>query len=72
MPFYRFELVNTKSIEDEGGTDLDDDIEAMDSADMLARRILEERPDLKNRHYYILVTNEDGEEIVRLPLEVIH
>lgn len=72
MPFYRFDLVNTKSIEDEGGTELEDDIEAMDSADMLARRILKERPDLKNRHYYILVTNEDGEEIVRLPLAIIH
>lgn len=72
MPFYRFGLVNTKSIEDEGGTELEDDIEAMDSADMLARRILKERPDLKNRHYYILVTNEDGEEIVRLPLAIIH
>jgi hypothetical protein len=29
-------------------------------------------PDLKNRHYAILVTNEDGEEICRLPLDVIH
>ncbi len=72
MPFYRFDLVNTKTIEDEGGTELDGDIEAMDSADMLARRILHERPDLKNRHYYILVTNEDGEEIIRLPLEILH
>ena len=72
MPFYRFDLVNTQSTEDEGGTELDNDIEALDSADMLARRILKERPDLKNRHYYILVTNEDGEEIVRLPLAIIH
>ena len=33
---------------------------------------LKERPELKNRHFFILVTNEDGDEIVRLPLEVIH
>jgi hypothetical protein len=72
MPLYHFDLVNTKTIEDKGGAELDDDIDAMDSADMIARRILKERPELKNRHCFILVTNEDGDEIVRLPLEVIH
>jgi hypothetical protein len=34
-----------------------DDIAAMDSADAIARRPLGDRPDLKNRHYAILVTN---------------
>ena len=72
MPLYHFDLVNTKTIEDKGGAELDDDIDAMDSADMIARRILKERPELKNRHFFILVTNEDGDEIVRLPLEVTH
>ncbi len=72
MPFYRFDLVNTKTIEDEGGSELGGDIEAMDSADMIARRILQERPELKDRHYLIVVTDEDGEEVVRLPLEIIH
>ena len=45
---------------------------AMDSADTIARRVLGERPDLKDRHYFILLTNEDGEEVCRLPLEIIH
>jgi hypothetical protein len=72
LPYYHFDLVNTKTITDEGGADLHDDIEAMDSADLLARRILDERPDLKHRHYVILVTNDEGDEILRLPLEVIH
>ena len=72
MPLYHFDLVNTKTILDEGGAELHDDIEAMDSADMIARRILDEQPDLKDRHYFILVTNEDGEEVCRLPLETIH
>jgi len=72
VPLYHFDLVNTKTITDQGGDELSDDIEAMDSADEMARRILSERPDLKHRHYAILVTNEDGEEICLLPLEIIH
>ena len=72
MPRYHFDLVNTKTVTDQGGAELSDDIEAMDSADELARRILDERPELKGRHYCVLVTNEDGEEIVRLPFEIIH
>jgi hypothetical protein len=29
----------------------------------LAKRLVQERPELKNRHYAILVTNEDGDEM---------
>lgn len=72
MPLYHFDLVNSKTIADEGGAELPDDIIAMDSADALAQRILDQRPELKNRHYAILVTNEDGDEICRLPLDIIH
>ena len=72
MPRYHFDLVNTKTITDQGGAELRDDIAAMDSADALARRILDQRPDLKSHHYSILVTNEDGDEICRLPFDVIH
>jgi hypothetical protein len=72
MPHYHFDLVNTSTITDEGGADLPDDIGAMDSADEMARRILNDRPDLRNRHYTTLVTNEDGDEICRLPLDIIH
>jgi hypothetical protein len=72
MPFYHFELVNTNTVEDEGGAELFDDIDAMDSADLIARQILREHPQLKNQHYFVLVTNEDGGEIVRIPLAIIH
>ena len=72
MPLYHFDLVNTKTVTDEGGSVLSDDIAAMDSADAIARRLLGERPELKNRHYWILVTNEAGDEICRLPLDIIH
>ena len=56
MPLYHFDLVNTKTILDEGGAELQDDVEAMDSADMIARRILSAKPNLKDRHHFILVT----------------
>ncbi len=72
MPHYHFDLVNTRTIADQGGAELIDDIEAMDSADEMARHILDERPNLRNRHYAILVTNEDGDEICRLPLDITH
>lgn len=72
MPLYHFDLVDNRTIMDEGGAELPDDIVAIDSADLLARRLLERRPDLKNRHYAILVTHEDGHEICRLPLDVVH
>jgi uncharacterized protein DUF6894 len=69
MPIYHFDLVN---VANEGGAELSDDIVAMDSADELARRLLQERPELKNGHYAILVTKEDGEEVCRLPLDIVH
>jgi hypothetical protein len=72
MPLYHFDLVNWKTIADQGGAELSDDIEAMDSADAIARRLLGERPDLRKRYYAILVTNDEGEEVCRLPLDVIH
>jgi hypothetical protein len=72
MPFYHFDLINTRTVVDAGGADLPGDIEAMDSADELARRLLGERPDLRHRHYAVLVTNDDGDEICRVPLDVLH
>lgn len=72
MPHYHFDLVNTKTVTDEGGAELSDDIVAMDCADTIARRLLGDRPELKNRHYSIVVTNAEGGEICRLPLDIIH
>ena len=50
MPLYNFDLVNWKAIVNAGGAELMDDIEAMNSADTIARRLLEKLPQLKNRH----------------------
>lgn len=72
MPRYHFDLVDSKTVADEGGVEVSDDIKAISVAEELARRLLRERPELKNRHYSILVSNEDGEEVCRVPLDVIH
>ena len=72
MPLYHFDLVNWKAIVDAGGADLPGDIEAMNSADVIARGLLRRLPQLKNRHYAVLVTNEEGAEVCRLPLDVVH
>jgi hypothetical protein len=64
--------VNWKAIVDAGDADLADDIEAIDSADKIARGLIQRLPHLKNKHYAVLVTNEDGDEVCRLPLDVLH
>ena len=72
MPLYHFDLVNTKTHLDAGDAELPDDVEAMDCADMIAREVLTIRPEVRSHHYSILVTNEEGEEICSLPIDVIH
>jgi hypothetical protein len=72
MPRYHFDLVDSKTVADEGGAEVSDDIRAMDEAEEISRRLLRERPELKNRHYSILVSNENGDEICRVPLDIIH
>jgi hypothetical protein len=71
MPRYHFDLVDSKTVADEGGAEVNDDIQAMDVAEQIARRLLEERPELKNRHFSILVSNENGEEVCRVPLDIV-
>ena len=72
MPHYHFDLVTWRRISDQGAADLCDDIAAMDSADAIARRLLSERPHLRRRYHAILVTNDRGDEVCRLPLDIIH
>jgi hypothetical protein len=72
VPRYHFDLVDSRTVADEGGAEMSDDIAAMDAADLLAKRLLQERPELKNRAFAILVTNGDGEEICRIPLDLVH
>lgn len=72
MPLYHFDLVNWRTIIDAGGADLADDVEAIHSADLVVRGLVERMPQLKNNHYAVLVTNEEGDEVCRVPLDVVH
>nr|WP_249811367.1 hypothetical protein [Bradyrhizobium sp. 149] len=65
-------MVDSKTVADEGGAELPDDIQALDVAEEIATRLLKERPELEGRNFSILVTDQDGEEIGRVPLDVLH
>jgi hypothetical protein len=72
VPRYHFDLVDSKTVTDEGGAELPDDVQALDVAEVIARRLSKERPELRGRHFAILVTNQDGEEIGRVPVDILH
>jgi hypothetical protein len=72
MPFYHFDLTNSDSIARDRYVELPGDIEAMDSADVIARQLVSDHPELRNQNYAVLVTNEEGDEICRVPLDVLH
>lgn len=67
VPRYHFDLVDSKTVADEGGAELPDDIKALDVAEEIARRLLKERPELEGR-FLVLVTSQDDEEIGRVPV----
>ena len=69
---YHFGLIDSKTVADVGGIQVSDNIKAMDVAEEHARRLVRECPELKNWHYSILVSNEEGKEVCRAPLDVIH
>jgi hypothetical protein len=68
MPRYHFDLIGTKTIADPSGLILADDIQASDAADRLANELYSIRPELRNQHCSILVTDANGEEVCRAPI----
>jgi hypothetical protein len=71
MPRYHFDLVDHHTVEDHGGQILADDTTASDVADELAAQIFKVRPELRARGYSILVTDREGREVHRAPLDEI-
>ena len=70
MHRYHFDLVDSKTVADEGGQELPDDATAEQVAREIAARLRKERPQLKNHNFAILVTNQDGERIFRAPIDL--
>jgi hypothetical protein len=68
MPRYHFDLIGKQTIVDHDGLDLADDMLASDAADRLANELYSVRPEFRRQHFSILVTDEDGEEVCRLPI----
>ncbi|MGY4308653.1 hypothetical protein ACVIJ6_005896 [Bradyrhizobium sp. USDA 4369] len=72
MPFYQFDLTNNEPVAAERDVELPGDVEAMDSADVIARQLIAAYPELRSQNYALLVTNEEGDEIRRVPLALLH
>jgi hypothetical protein len=72
MPRYYFDLIDSKTITDQGGQELPDDHTAKNAAEMIARRLASEQPQLLNRHFAIVVTKQNGEKLCRVPLDLLH
>jgi len=69
MPRYHFDLVDTKTVADQGGQLLEDDLVAVQVADRLAEELTRNRPELQGKGYKVLVTDADGERVHEAPLD---
>jgi hypothetical protein len=71
MPYFYFDLVIGKEFRDQGGMILEDLAVASDRADQLASELCTVRPELRSRGCAIRVTDDDGNELYRTPLDAI-
>jgi hypothetical protein len=60
-----------RDTEDNRGQIFADDVTASDVADELAARVYEVRPELRGKGYSTLVTDSQGNEVHRLPVEQV-
>jgi hypothetical protein len=69
MPRYHFHLVDSETVADKGGHELPDNDTAERVAKQLAERLRGDLPELRNRNFAIVVTDEDGERVFRIPID---
>jgi hypothetical protein len=69
VPRYHFDLVDSTTVADQGGRIIADDVMAADVADRLAQKLFAIRKELRGKSFFILVTNAEGEEIHRAPID---
>lgn len=66
---YHFDLVDSKTVADQGGQLLEDNAMAVQVADRLAQDRSDARPELRGRGFKVLVTDADGEHVHVAPLD---
>jgi hypothetical protein len=71
MPYFYFDLVIDKEFKDQGGMILEDLAAASDRADQLASELFIVRSELRSRGWAVRVTDGDGNEVYRTPLDAI-
>jgi hypothetical protein len=69
MPHYHFDLVSADNITDVSDAVLDSDDLARKVGLELAHQVREARPELIGQRYEILVRNDAGDEIARVPID---
>jgi hypothetical protein len=65
-----FKLVDGNIVSDDGIHELDDETMAQIEALKLAHSLSETRPEFSGKNYVLLVTDERGEVVCAIPLEV--
>ena len=71
MPYFYLDLTIGEEFEDQGSMILENIAVAADRADQLANELHIVRPELHSRHCVIRVTNGDGNELYRTPIDPV-
>src|ERR1700746_1222518 len=71
MPYFSFDLVIGEVFKNQGVMILEDTEIAIDKADSLAEEICVARPQLCSKGYAVRVTDRDGSELYRTPVDQI-
>jgi hypothetical protein len=71
VPYFYFDLTIGRELEDQGSMILEDLAVAADRADQLADELYIVRPELRSRHCAIRVTNGEGNELYRTPIDPV-
>jgi hypothetical protein len=71
MPYFSFDLVIGEEFKNQGVMILENTEIAIDKADSLAEEICVARPQLRFRGYAVRITDRDGSELYRTPVDQI-
>ena len=72
MPRYQFDLVGFGMSAHTPSEELPNDAMAERAAKLIAERLRESRPRLKGRNFAVVVINQEGDRIYRVPIDLPH